>query len=208
MRSIRAAFCVLVIAAAMAGGCASKPAIPGLIFCEYRPGQPDIEVHTDDAGNFALFRWIAPANGSAAADESAGTDGDIPREVARLWVDADSDVGFRMDHQQLIAVAGAAQMRIETGRYTWQILTEESGSQLNAGSVTQTILDVIVGVICGFLDQSQDSAGDSSGSHDQGKHPARNSDKIHEHPEHSDGQSHPVHVPEDHQPPASQPSQP
>jgi hypothetical protein len=106
----------MLIAGLVAGGCQQTPPTDTTV-CDYQPGKPVTQIKIDDQGVFALVHRDKLTNEGLAT------------EVGQFQVDGGSNLGFQMDHQQLIAVAGPTTLPLEAGSYSWQALTETAGAR-------------------------------------------------------------------------------
>jgi hypothetical protein len=103
-----------LITGLVAGGCQQTPPADTSV-CDYQPGKPTTQVDIDDQGVFALLR------------RDRLTSEGLETVVEQVPVDGGSKLGFKLDHQQLIAVAGPTTLPLDAGSYSWQALTETPG---------------------------------------------------------------------------------
>jgi hypothetical protein len=104
----------ILIAGIVASGCGSAAPLDTTV-CDYKPGKPVTQVNIEDPGVFALLR------------RDKLTSEGLATEVNQFQIDGGSKLGFQMDHQKLIAIAGPTTLPIEPGSYSWEALTETAG---------------------------------------------------------------------------------
>ena len=91
-----------LIAGIVSAGC--QPSVPlDNTVCEYQPGKPATQINIEDQGVFSLLR------------RDKLTSEGLATEIERTDVDGGSKLGFAMDHQKLIAIAGPTTLPLETG---------------------------------------------------------------------------------------------
>ena len=101
----------MLITGLIATGC-EQTAPSDTTICDYQPGKPVAQVKIGDPGLFALLRRDKLTNEGLAT------------EVNQFEIDSGSNLGFQMDHKQLIAVAGPTTLPLDPGSYSWEAMTE------------------------------------------------------------------------------------